>query len=41
LGLLITICAGLISYGAFSYLARIPEFELVLSLLGKRNEYQK
>ena len=36
LGLMITIGAGLVSYGAFSYLARIPEFEMVLSLLGKR-----
>ena len=38
LGLMITIGAGLISYGAFSHWIRIPEFELVLSLLGKRGE---
>jgi len=33
LGLVVSIGAGLVSYGAFSYLARIPEFEMVLSLL--------
>jgi len=37
-GLTITIGAGLISYGAFSYLARIPEFEMVLSLLGSKKK---
>jgi len=35
-GLLITIGAGMISYGALSYWARIPEFETVVSLLKKR-----
>ncbi|MEW6671061.1 MAG: murein biosynthesis integral membrane protein MurJ [Thermodesulfobacteriota bacterium] len=35
-GLVVTIGAGLVSYGVFSYLARVPELEMVLSLLGKR-----
>ena len=36
LGVMISIGAGLISYGFFSYLIRIPEFEMVLSLLKRR-----
>lgn len=41
LGLMLTIGTGLISYGALSYWARIPEFEMVLALLRKKGRRQE
>ncbi len=40
-GLLATIAVGCVSYGALSYFARIPEFEMVLKLIKKRGDKQK